>query len=332
MNIVAGLSALAVGAAFGFVLQRGRFCLNTALRNLFYIRDFTILRSYLLSVTVALLGAGALEQAGLVRLDPVRQDVAWLANMIGGYLFGAGMVLAGGCGGSTWYKTGEGLLGSWMAAFGFMAGASAAEGGVLSGVSRMLRGFARSGTPPGIHDLFGVNRWIVIAAVSAVAISALFARRKQYAPAASGYGWTATGVMTGLIAVAGLFVSAMQTGTSGGLTFPGPSAGLLGSLTSNRPWGWGAFMVMGVPLGAFASAKNLNEFSWRAPRADTMIQQLAGGVLMGAGGVIAGGCAIGHGITGLAALSTASMVSMTFIVLGSWTMVYFLFMKAPSGR
>lgn len=116
MDIKALLSGAAVGAVLGFVFQRGRFCLNTAFRYVIYIKNFTILRSYLLSLVIALIGANLLEQAGIVSLDQGGQEFAWLANVLGGYIFGIGMVLAGGCAAGTLYRVGEGLVGSWMAA------------------------------------------------------------------------------------------------------------------------------------------------------------------------------------------------------------------------
>jgi uncharacterized membrane protein YedE/YeeE len=63
-----------------------------------------------------------------------------------------------------------------------------------------------------------------------------------------------------------------------------------------------------------------------------MMQQFSGGLIMGAGGMLAGGCLIGHGITGISALSAASVLSTVFIILGSWTMVYLLFMRSPSAE
>ena len=63
-----------------------------------------------------------------------------------------------------------------------------------------------------------------------------------------------------------------------------------------------------------------------------VIIQLFGGLIMGMGGMLAGGCLIGHGITGLSALSLASLLSTIFILLGSLTMVYLLFIRNSSGK
>jgi uncharacterized membrane protein YedE/YeeE len=333
MDISIVLSGIAVGSGFGFVLQRGRFCLNTAFRNAFYIKDFRLFRSYLLALVITVVGANILEQFDMVHVSETAQEFTWLANIIGGYLFGIGMVLAGGDAAGTWYRAGEGLVGSWIAALGIMIGASAASRGALSGVAADLESFvlvSTSGDPLTIHGLLGVNRWIVIALFSGAALTFVFAGRAPSSSTQAGYHWRTSGSLVGIMIVLGLFVAELMTGTAEGITFIGPSDGLLASVVSGRVWDWGVSMAAGVPLGSFISAAWLHEFSWRAPRADVMVQQFAGGLIMGAGGMLAGGCSIGHGLSGIATLALSSLVSMAFIVLGSWTMVYVLFMRGPS--
>lgn len=333
MNIRVVLSGLAVGAGFGFVLQRGRFCLNTAFRNFFYIKDHTLFRAYLLALVVAVLGANLIEQFGFLHLASVRQEFTWLANILGGFIFGIGMVLAGGCAASTWYKTGEGLVGSWMAALGFMIGASAVKTGALAAAAAYLRSFIIApGTGPTLYSVLGVGRWAVIAPMIVAGLVFIFTRQAQYVPAQSGYSWRTTGVLVGLIAVIGLAVSEFMAGSATGMTFPGPSEGVFASIVSGGRLDWGGAMVVGVALGSFVSARSLHEFSWRSPRADVMVHQLGGGLLMGAGGMLAGGCAIGHGITGASTLALASLVSMGGIILGCWSMVYLMFVRSSSGE
>ncbi len=333
MNISVALAAGAVGAGFGFVLQRGRFCLNSAFRDVLYIKDVTIVRAYLLALVIATVGANLLEQFGVLRLDQGRQELAWFANILGGYLFGIGMVFAGGCASGTWYRVGEGLVGSWMAALGFMLGAAAVRNGALSGPFAYLRGFVLSpGSGVTVNGVLGVNRWLIILPASALALVLMFSGRTTYNPARTEYHWRTTGVLVGLVAVLNWYVSHLITGTATGISFTGPSEGLLMSVTTGQRWDWSLALLLGVPVGSFISARSLHEFSWRAPRADVTMQQFMGGLIMGAGGMLAGGCLIGHGITGLSALSVASLLSTVFILLGSWTMVYLLFMRNSSGK
>ncbi len=333
MDVSVALAAGAVGAGFGFVLQRGRFCLNSAFRDVLYIKDVTILRAYLLALVVTTIGANLLEQFGVLRLDQGRQEFAWLANILGGYLFGIGMVLAGGCASGTWYRVGEGLVGSWMAALGFMLGAAAVGHGALSGAYEYLRGFVLSqGSSATINGMLGVNRWAVILPAAALALVLVFSGRTTFNPARAEYHWRTTGVLVGLVALLGWYLSHVTTGTATGISFTRPSEGLLMSVIAGRPSEWSTALLLGVPIGSFISARNAHEFSWRAPRADVMMQQFSGGLIMGAGGMLAGGCLIGHGITGLSALSAASLLSTLFMLLGSWTMVYLLFMRSPAEK
>lgn len=332
MNISVLLSGAGLGVFLGFVLQRGRFCLNTAFRDILYIKDFTVFRAYVLALVVTMLGANILEQLNVLRLDQARQEFAWVANIVGGYLFGVGMVLAGGCASGTWYRVGEGLVGSWMAALGFMLGSAATKNGALSGVFEYLRGFvAANGARLTISDVLGLNRWAVIAALVLPGLVFVFRGRSSYQQAGPGLHWLTTGVLVGLTSVLAWYASSWATGAASGIFFTDPSEGLLMSVVDGREWDWSMALLAGVPFGALLSARGSHQFSWRAPRADSMAQQFLGGLIMGTGGILAGGCAFGHGITGIAALSLASLTAMPFIVLGCWTMVYFLFIRNSAG-
>lgn len=325
MDIPVVASGIAVGAGFGFALQRGRFCLNTAFRNAFYIKDFTLLRSYLLALVIAVLCANLLNLAGILHLDSARQQFSWLASAVGGSCFGIGMVLAGGDAAASWYRAGEGLVGSWVAQLGFMIGAAAASHGALARLSLKLNSAVLS-TGPALAP-HGLRGWVFIGLLSIVALVFVLSGRSSSLSAQAGYSWRTSGILVGVLVVIGLLVSELMTGAASGITFPAATAGLLDLVVNNGKWDWGVAMAAGVPLGSLISAAALREFAWRAPHADVLIQQFAGGLIMGAGGMIAGGCSIGHGLSGIALLSPASAVSMAFIILGSAFMVYLLFMR-----
>src|SRR5262249_8231148 len=104
------LSAAIIGGAFGYVIQRGGFCLMRALANLFLMGDATLMRAYALALLVAMAGVQALSASGLVEI-PVR-PFHWLSNVTGGLVFGAGMVLAGGRAGRTGGCAGGGAGGA----------------------------------------------------------------------------------------------------------------------------------------------------------------------------------------------------------------------------
>ena len=59
------------------------------------------------------------------------EEFSVLGAIVGSYLFGIGIILAGGCATGTWYRAGEGLLGSWVALFFYMTSAAAMKSGFL---------------------------------------------------------------------------------------------------------------------------------------------------------------------------------------------------------
>ena len=112
------LSGLICGALLGFVMQRGRFCLTGGFRDMYLAKNNRMFYALLIAISVQSVGVFALIQAGLLTYEA--GAFPWLGTVIGGYIFGLGIVLAGGCATGTWYRAGEGLIGSWIALFTYM--------------------------------------------------------------------------------------------------------------------------------------------------------------------------------------------------------------------
>ena len=132
----------------GFILQRGRFCLNSAFRDIIFLEDLELFRAYLLCVVVAVLGTNLLEDFGLimtfnqsgqlVSTGLMRQNFLPIANIFGGFLFGLGIVLAGGCASGIVYRLGEGQMSALMAIFGFFFGVVTTTSGMLRPLHQAL--------------------------------------------------------------------------------------------------------------------------------------------------------------------------------------------------
>lgn len=321
------LTALGVGTAFGYVAQRGRFCMNSAMRNVILLRDFLLFRTYLLALCVAVAGTQALLAMGLVEGVKLK-EFYYAANIIGGLVFGIGVVLAGGCDSGSMYRMGEGMLGSWAAVYAFGLGAAATGVGVFSGLRTWLRSFQITvdGDVATLVNLLGWNRWIFVSIAVFFAVLGLILGRKEKHQ--KGWGWRASGVGMGAIIPLAWFFSA-RAEYSFGFTFSGPTANLFTYASAGIPWtiDWGMLALAGVPLGAFIGAIRGREFKWRVSPPPRLIQQFAGGLIMGFGARLAGGCTIGQGLTNSAMLTVGSLVTMVFIVLGAWAMVYIMFMR-----
>lgn len=118
----------AFGLAFGFALQRGRFCFASAFRDLFLLGHGRTMKGVLAGLAVASVGFGIImaRQVPVTSLgfDPPSANIlpVGVHTGLGGLLFGVGMVLAGGCVSGSLYRMGEGYVGSWVAMGGVMVG------------------------------------------------------------------------------------------------------------------------------------------------------------------------------------------------------------------
>jgi uncharacterized membrane protein YedE/YeeE len=352
--LLSALTAVALGGALGFVLQRGRFCLNSAFRDIIFIKDMTMFRAYLLAVVVAIVGANFLEEMRLlttvsaqtgetVSYGLLRQNFMPAAHIIGGFLFGMGIVLAGGCASGIVYRMGEGQVAAIVATIGFFFGVVMTQSGMLSPAHLYLKSLNVSvfgKTNPALWDIFGSGplvKWLTIAVFSAVALTFIMKGNPKIGKSNKGYSWALTGVLIGVLTSVAWWVSSYFGGMPRGLAITTPLRELFSSVlykSSYSPFPefsffgifkgtWGVFFIFAVPLGAFLSAFGLKEFRWKIPPAKEFMTVLFGSIIMGIGAVIAGGCNLGHGITGFSTMALSSILAISAIILGNWTMVYF---------
>jgi uncharacterized membrane protein YedE/YeeE len=332
------LTALAAGALFGYCAQRGGFCLTRALSNLVLMGDSAVARAYVLALVVAVAGTFLLSTLGthLPMLEfteeiPVR-PFRWVANLVGGFVFGFGMLMAGGCSGSTWYRLGEGAVGAAVVLLGFALGASATNVGVLSPVRQALQQYEWSpggSAPPTLYGLLGaagVSRWVVVAAI--VAAAGLWLARGETEPEHGKWRWPVTGTAVGAVIVAGWYLSSFG-GPPVGITFAENTGHLL---TYPLVWfpnrvTWGMLLLVGVPLGSAAAAWPHGQFAWKLPAAGTLTKLFAGGIVMGAGALVAQGCNITQGLTYASTLALGSLTAFAAMVAGGWTALWLMFLR-----
>jgi uncharacterized membrane protein YedE/YeeE len=357
-SIISFGTAILMGLALGYILQRGRFCLNSAFRDIIFIQDYTLFRAYVFAVVVAIVGSNLLEDFGLLQVinadtgalettNLMRQAFVPVANVLGGFLFGLGIVLAGGCASGIVYRIGEGQLSALVAILGFFFGAVMTADGLLSPVNNYLKSFRveiNGTTSPAIWDLFGggpVLKWLTIAIVAVGLLTFVFAGKPQFKSKSKGFGSGTTGLLIGALTIVAWWVSSYFGGAARGMSVSGPVREffyvlLTKSTHSSFPefsflgifrGSWGMFFILSVPFGAWLSALSLKEFKWKIPPATEFLTVFFGSILMGIGAVIAGGCNLGHGITGMSTMAVSSLVAIVSIILGNWTMVYFKMIK-----
>ena len=331
MIVVLGL---AVGVPLGYVLQRGGFCMNTAFRSMLFERDRSILRAYVLALLINLVAVNLLDEIGLITIT--RAPFFWPALIVGGFVFGLGMVLAGGCTSGTWYRAGKGMLGSAVALLGFGAGATAMAAGALRPLQDRIR--------EPVWDVYGEEatlanilapelwwfRWVVIGVLAVVGL--LWLLRAPAQRFVIGWGWRRTGLAVGVLGVAAWVISGL-TGRDFGLSFTQPTVSIVRYVLAGDRGGinWATWLILGVPAGSFLAAWKARDLGLRLPAPRRLVAQFAGGLLMGLGASLAGGCNIGHGLTGVSTLALSSVVATLFTMAGVWTATALVFRAARQG-
>ncbi|OYO00498.1 sulfur transporter [Enemella evansiae] len=325
------LTGLLLGALLGFVLQRGRFCVTGAFRDVFLARKTRWLTAFLIVIAVQSVGVFALQSAGIIELS--FKALPWLAVIVGSLIFGISIVLAGGCATGTYYRAGEGLVGSWVALVAYAGFAAVMKYGVLKPVNDGMR--AETVPVTTVQDSLGISPWfLVVLLVAGVGYLAYRQLRSQpklkvatLPPEKTGLNhllfekaWHpfVTAVIIGLIAIAAYPLS-YAAGREAGLGITTPSANLTSFLVTGNTAriDWGVWLVVGILVGSFIAAKGAGEFKIRVPDSRTIVRSIAGGVGMGVGASLAGGCTIGNAMVETAQFSYQGWIAFALMFLGT---------------
>lgn len=337
-----------IGILLGFVLQRTRFCMTGGFRDMYLTKNYKMFYAFLIAIAVQSVGVLALVEAGY--LASPYKDFSVVAVILGSFIFGIGIILASGCATGTWYRAGEGLIGSWIALAMYMLFSSMMKYGALSGFQKSVEQYGRMNE--NLAGGLGISVWWFVALlliVVAYGVHRTLANRPKIAiatlpPKFKGvrhwlfekrYHPFAAAVVIGVIAMLA-WVMSSSTGRNGGLGITTPSADIVNFLVTGneKRLNWGVFLVIGLFIGSYIAAKGSNEFRWRLPDLKTVYHSVVGGIAMGIGASLAGGCTIGNGLTATAVMSSKGWISLGFTILGAWTMAYFVFVRpqkqAPS--
>ena len=115
---------LLLGIVLGIVNQRSRLCFVQAFREPFMTGNSAMTKGVILALVVAVTGFAILKWTVVERAEEFVRPTFWQGSLIGGLVFGIGMVLAGGCGAGTIWRAGEGHVKLWIALFGYILSAS----------------------------------------------------------------------------------------------------------------------------------------------------------------------------------------------------------------
>ena len=341
-------AAFTVSVLFGAIAQRTHFCTMGAVSDVVNMGDWTRMRTWGMAVGVAMIGFYLLAVAGLI--DPAKTLYAsgrliWLSAVVGGLLFGFGMVLASGCGSKTLIRIGGGNLKAvvvfvvmGVAAFATLKGITAVLR--VATVDRVAVEFSGNAALPNwLGNLMGmgsVSAGLILALALGLALIvwALLGRDfVRFDNLLAGFGlgalivamWWISGHLGYVVEHPETLQEAFLATNSGraeALSFVSPVAYTVDWFMffsdKSKVLTIGIVSVFGVIAGSAIYAFATRSFRWEGFRdAEDTANHLVGAVLMGVGGVAAMGCTVGQGLSGLSTLSATSFIAVTAIVAGA---------------
>lgn len=326
---------LLIGLAAGALLQRSHFCIMGAVADLVLFGSGRRIRVWALAIAVAVLGTQLAAATGILPLEAsghLAQGIPLGPALLGGFLFGFGMVLTGGCASRSLVRAATGSLKALVVLLVMGVAAWAAQLGALAPAHRLLRSAATwdlsgpeapalwrplllLGLGPGAARLAGA-----LLAAGGLAALALADPRLRARPLE-----LATGAALGLLVVAGwlltgwLAADPFEPAAPSSLSYVAPvGQGLLLLMTGDAGGGAGPWLVAGTAAGALLVALASGGLRLEGFASTTDLgRHLVGGALMGVGGVLALGCTVGQGLTGLSTLAAGSLFATLAIVAGA---------------
>ena len=314
----ATIGAAVIGFVFGLFSQRSQFCLRAATVEVWRGKPGGKLAIWLLAFAAALLSVQLLVQLDLIPLENVRQLTSFgslSGALIGGALFGSGMVLAKGCASRILVLSATGNLRTLITGLLLTIIAQSSLRGILSPLREQLSGLWL--VDPGNRSLAGYlpDYFGIILGASLFVLALIMVVRNDmglFKPIAAVI--VGLSVAVGWLFTAQLSAASFDTVAIESITFTGPSANTLMALINepSLPLSFGIGLVPGVFAGSFFGSILSGTFKIERFSKETgMGRYITGAVMMGFGGMLAGGCAVGAGLTGVSVLSLTALVALS---------------------
>ena len=341
-------ASFALAAVFGAIAQRTHFCTMGAVADIVTLGDWTRMRMWVLAIGVAMLGFNAMVAAGWVEAaDSIyaQPRLTWLSAVVGGLMFGFGMVLASGCGNKTLVRLGGGNLKSLvvfivlgLAAFATLKGITAVVR-VATVDSVALTLSTPQDLPSVLASRLGLEKGALALLLGGVlggaavgwALARPEGRSRDNLLAGLGIGavialtWWVSGRLGHIAEHPETLEEAFLATNSQrmeSLSFVAPIAYTLDWLLffsdKSKLLTIGIVTTVGVIVGSAVVALASGSFRWEGFRsAGDTANHLAGGALMGIGGITALGCTIGQGLSGVSTLAIGSFIALASIIGGA---------------
>ena len=314
-----------VGVVFAVIVQRFRFCLVAGISNLILIKDQRQANAFAVALLVAIAGTQVLEMMDIVAIADSsyrNSNLDWFGATIGGLLFGIGAAIAGGCAARTIVRTMEGSIHSLIVLLSFAIVAAITQFGFLE-TPRIDLTHATSielSTDAGLASILSLPSWLVLTVVI-IGLLIFISKGWKHSPDKS---MLFVGIIVGLLVICSWYVTGVlaqdefDPTNPSAITISGPLARFGYIITSGRipALSFSISFVIGIAVVSLLLALTTKQFKITAPQKGMVKMALLGGSLMGIGAILAYGCNIGQGLSGISTLSMESLLAVIGMVVG----------------
>ena len=333
-----GWGGLLIGIVFGALISRTNFCTMGSLSDIVNFGDWRRFRSWVLAMAVAMIGVLWIERAGIGDMSYslyVMPNLMWGGHILGGVIFGIGMVFSGGCVSKNLVRAGSGDLRALIVLWMIGATAYMTIGGVFA--EARVAFIDATSTDLGFADqrlytiLSGITG-MALETAHILTVVVLAGGVLIYCFMDAGFRKSPTHVIAGIgigfCVVAGWFLTAMtfdefaDNPTLASLSYVRPAGDSIDyfmRFTADKVPSFAVVTTVGALLGAFLMALYRKQFHLAtfSDPGDTL-RNLGGAILMGIGGVTALGCTVGQAVTGFSTLALGSLITFLAIIIGGY--------------
>ncbi len=337
-GVIVSSLGFVLGMVFGGTAHKTNFCTMGAISDIVFMGDWNRFRSWMLATGIAILGSQTLHQTAVIDLTKsiyLTTSFGWFGAIFGGLMFGFGMTLGSGCGNKTLVRFGAGNLKSlvvllflgisaYMTLRGLI-GLARVEMETLTLIDLTASGLSTQGIPEALSLLTTLPLKVMNIFTTVVIGGGLVLFALKSTEFRSSMRDIMAGTIIGLLVVIAWYV----TGVIGNddfdpvqvtsFTFIAPVGESLQYLMTftGSSINFGISTVGGEIFGSFLTALLSKEFHLEAfSNAGDMVRHIMGGIMMGVGGVLALGCTVGQGITGMSTLAIGSVLALIPIIVG----------------
>ncbi len=321
---IVNIYALLIGLTYGAVAQKKQFCFSGSIKDWVLDKSTRRLASLLMSMISAIIISQTL--AALYPIDYkatiyLQSNVNYISIILGGVLFGIGMMWADGCSSRHLVKFAQGDLHSLVTIITISIFAFITSKGLFSGLFSTIEKNTL---------LLTLTSWIPnISLPMLFILTVLIIALYKVMPRLNAIWKLWDGLAVGLLVGAAWFTTGVigrsdfDAVTLEGLSFIYPSAKSLEYLMyySGSVLSFGVTIVFGIIIGALLTSLTNKKYRFGCAmpeQSNKLANSLLGGALMGVGGILSLGCTIGQGLTGLSTLALASVVAVTSISLSAY--------------